>query len=103
MKKKTLFNLSLLMGTVILSGCGNQARPSDSASYSYRFQGNTVKVTDPTWAGHLTSGEVKTVPYQKTVVTAGKVRPIPTLYAEIASPFSGSYDSFLIRYCLHLS
>ena len=77
----------LLGGIVLLSGCGKSIGPQEN--YGYSIFGDTVRVLDSNWGKNIHVVEAKSIPYRKEVVTAGTVRPIPTLYANIAPPFAG--------------
>ena len=87
MKKRTLFQMSLFCGIVLLTGCRKATETQES--YGYRIQGDTVKILDDVWAQNIKIDEVKNVPFSKEVITSGTVRPIPTQYANIAPPFAG--------------
>ena len=77
-----------MVGVVLLTGCRHDVKHSDDI-YTYRFQGDVVEILDQDLANNLEVQEINVFPYSKTVVTAGKVRPIPTQYAAVASPFAG--------------
>ena len=87
MNKKTLLPMSLFGGMVLFAGCGSTT--SSEESYGYRVNGDTVQILDDSWGKNIKVVEVRPVSYAKEVVTAGDIRPIPTQYANIASPFSG--------------
>ena len=95
MRRKTNFGISLCLGVIFLAGCRQEVKTDET--YGYRFQGNTVEILDPGLKGHLEVREVEVIPYRKTVTTAGRVRPIPTQYAQIASPFAGRIVSCHVR------
>ena len=76
-----------MLGTVLLTGCG-AASPAEE-SYGYSFQGDTVRILDEGLSRNLRIVKVDSIRYSKDVVCAGTVRPIPTQYANIASPFAG--------------
>ena len=95
MKKKTLNVISLLSVLSFLTGCGHAVQPNET--YGYQFTGDTVKVMDSQWSRNIQVQQIRTSPYVRTVVTAGTVKPIPTQYAEIASPFSGRLIKSYVR------
>ena len=53
------------------------------------MEGDTVHVTDCFLSEKIKITDVRLEPYSKEVITSGVVRPIPTRYACIASPFAG--------------
>lgn len=73
---------------IAFSGCKENVTQTDDTR-GYAVMGDTVKVLAAKWSGQLKVDPVTVMPYGKKIVTAGSVRPIPTQYANIASPFSG--------------
>lgn len=86
-RKKTLLSSSLLCGIVLLAGCKQIKDTQESLAYLIR--GDTALLSGHDWYKHIRISEARQVSYTKEIVTAGIVRPIPTQYAYIASPFAG--------------
>lgn len=79
--------LALLGGGCLLTGCRHQIEQTEK--FTYRCEGDTVRLTGSGWSDKLRTAEVVPVAYSKEIVTAGTIQPIPTQYANIAPPFAG--------------
>jgi len=61
------------------------------------MEGDTVQITDRFLSEKIKVTEARLEPYSKEVITSGVVRPIPTRYACIASPFAGRVTKSYIQ------
>lgn len=86
---KRIYSVGIGMWFIAITFTGCTKTESETGKNGYIVHGDTVKVLQTNWAEKLTVDEVKLLPYSKKIITAGMVRPIPTLYASIASPFAG--------------
>lgn len=86
MKDKKLI-LLLLGGCMLQTACHRVQDAPETVNYYFR--NDTVCVQNPVWKQQLKTTEAVSVGFSKEVVTAGTVRPIPTEYASISSPFAG--------------
>lgn len=86
-RRVTLISAMLLCVWMLPGGCGREEMAAGRAAY--RIDGDTVRVTDEGWERCLRIVEAEEVDYAKEIVTAGRVLPIPTRYANIAPPFAG--------------
>lgn len=87
MKKKYLINIWIWCMPLAFNACTKSE--SHTEKQSYTVCGDTVRVLQGNWSDKLIVKQVKALPYTKMIVTTGTVRPIPTLYANIAPPFAG--------------
>lgn len=74
---------------IVISFIGCTKTHNEVEKRGYIVYGDTVKVLSKTWLDKLAVGQVKSLSYSRKITTAGTVKPIPTLYANIASPFAG--------------
>lgn len=77
----------LICGVLLVTACKSKSKEEPQSGY--RMEGDTVHVTDCFLSEKIKITDVRLEPYSKEVITSGVVRPIPTRYACIASPFAG--------------
>ena len=86
MKKKNL-QILLICGVLLVTACKSKSKEEQQSGY--RMEGDTVQITDRFLSEKIKVTEARLELYSKEVITSGVVRPIPTRYACIASPFAG--------------
>ena len=77
----------LICGVLLVTACKSKSKEEQQSGY--RMEGDTVQITDRFLSEKIKVTEARLEPYSKEVITSGVVRPIPTRYACIASPFAG--------------
>ena len=94
MKKKNL-QILLICGVLLVTACKSKSKEEQQSGY--RMEGDTVQITDRFLSEKIKVTEARLEPYSKEVITSGVVRPIPTRYACIASPFAGRVTKSYIQ------
>lgn len=87
--------LGILCGAFLMTGCNRHAEKAEEPAY--KIEDDTVTVSDRLLSEKLSISEADSVCYSKEIVTAGSIRPIPTQYANIASPFAGRVVKSYVR------
>lgn len=77
----------LICSVLLVTACKSKLREEQQSGY--RIEGDTVRITDRLLSEKIKVTDTRLEPYSKEVITSGVVRPIPTRYARIASPFAG--------------
>lgn len=94
MKKKNL-QILLICGVLLVTACKSKSKEEQQSGY--RMEGDTVQITDRFLSEKIKVTVARLEPYSKEVITSGVVRPIPTRYACIASPFAGRVTKSYIQ------
>ena len=85
----------LICGVLLVTACKSKSKEEQQSGY--RMEGDTVQITDRFLSEKIKVTEARLEPYSKEVITSGVVRPIPTRYACIASPFAGRVTKSYIQ------
>ena len=87
----------LICGVLLVTACKSKSKEEQQSGYGIHMEGDTVQITDRFLSEKIKVTEARLEPYSKEVITSGVVRPIPTRYACIASPFAGRVTKSYIQ------
>ncbi|RME19879.1 MAG: efflux RND transporter periplasmic adaptor subunit [Bacteroidetes bacterium] len=89
-------SLAIVLSVFLMARCGNKKTSEEQDDYI--LKGDTIIVPQESIiAKKIKTETVKEEIYRREMITAGTVKAIPTMYAEIAPPFSGRVLKSYVR------
>ncbi|KAA6331603.1 Cation efflux system protein CusB, partial [termite gut metagenome] len=83
----------------VLCACGGSPGSDDASDKQYTVEGDRITVPEESpILQYIKTQKVQTTDYRATFTASGTVQAIPSLYAEIATPFSGR----IVKSFIHL-